>query len=124
MNKVLILPKGIDVEDVQHGSIKQCVKPENLTNFYKVGQKLFIYDINQKYILETEINRIDRVEIRSVDMSLNGNKLFSALYDRDAPITDNEFAENCGYESFMQMSNLLNATDDEPFIGNVIHWKE
>lgn len=117
MNKVLILPKGFAVDD-----IRQCLKPVNLSSFYKVGQKLFIYGEKHEYILETEINHIDCVEIRSTDMSLNGQQLYSTLHDRDAPITYNEFAENCGYESFMKMSKLLNATDDKPFVGNVIYW--
>lgn len=124
MNRVLILPNGIDPDDVKIGLIKQCVKLRSISSSYKIGDLITIYNADRVSILETEISHIDRVKIRNIDMSLNGTQLFSILYDRDAPITDDEFAENCGYKSFMQMSNLLNATDNKPFIGNVIHWKE
>jgi hypothetical protein len=71
---------------------------------------------------KARVTRIDRIKIEATCMELNGRPLFSILHDRNAPMTDNEFAEADGFESFMDMANWFDQVHGLPFQGVVIHW--
>lgn len=48
-----------------------------------------------------------RVEVHETNMSLNGVRLHTTIHDRSDPITDNEFAEDADFGSFMEMRDWL-----------------
>lgn len=68
------------------------------------------------------VTGIDRVKINETDMQLNGRQVFSTLHSRDADLTDNEFAENDGFDDFMDMAAWFEKTHGLPFEGVVIYW--
>lgn len=70
------------------------------------------------------VTRTARVRIEATCMFLNETLVPATLWDRDSPMTDNEFAEADGFESFMDLSAWFDETHGLPFEGTVIYWEQ
>jgi hypothetical protein len=94
----------------------------------KVGDTIKLYTGMRtkscRLLDEVKVTRIDDVEIRSIEMFLNGVRLYPLIYDRDAPQTDNEFAEADGFAGFTEMADWFDKVHGLPFKGQVIYWGE
>ena len=73
---------------------------------------------------EARVTRVDQIKINPTNMELNGRLLMSVLHSRDAYLTDNEFAEADGFDSFMDMAAWFDEVHGLPFEGVVIYWSE
>ena len=93
----------------------------------KVGDTLALYTGMRtkscRLLLRARCTRIDQVRIEATCMYLNGQVLFSAILDRDGPLTDNEFARADGFEGFTDMANWFRETHGLPFTGILICWQ-
>lgn len=74
-------------------------------------------------LAEAVVTRIDNVEIHATEMFLNGRRLYASLASRDADMTDNEFAEADGFESFMDMTEFPGERHPLPMTGKVVYWR-
>jgi hypothetical protein len=115
---------------VEHGEKRQTVRAPRKDGrpHCKVGDVISLYTgmrTKQCRLLgKARVTHIDQIKIEATSMELNGRLLFSCLHDRDAPLTDNEFAEADGFDSFMDMANWFDQVHGLPFEGVVIYWSE
>ncbi len=79
---------------------------------------------------EARVRDISTVEIHTTYMVLDGQTLPNAIYSRDQlEPTDTEFAEACGFDGYMEMSDAIEkmyglptGINGAPFVGIVIKW--
>lgn len=75
-----------------------------------------------RLLAEVTVTRIDTVWMDGGSMKLNGKPVYSTLSARDDPITDNEFAQADGFNSFTEMADWFRDVHGLPFEGVVIYW--
>lgn len=115
---------------VEHGEKTQTVRAHRKDGrpHCKVGDTISLYTGMRtktcRLLGRATVKRIDQVRIEPTQMFINGRLLPSAIYHRDCGQTDNEFAENDGFDSFMDMSRWFEDVHGLPFEGVVIHWNE
>jgi hypothetical protein len=116
--------------DVELGVKRQSIRPYRKDGrpHCKAGARLKLYTGQRtkscRLLGVATVLSVRDVEIHSTEMFINGTRLFQTIYDRDAPQTDNEFAEADGFESFTEMANWFDEKYGLPFKGVVIEWGE
>ena len=117
--------------DVELGAKLQTVRAPRKDGrpHCKVGDTLKLYTgmrtKNCRLLAEARVLRVGKVRIEPTHMFLDGRRLPSALLSRDQiEPTDNEFAEDDGFEDFMEMAAWFDRVHGLPFDGVVIYWDE
>lgn len=117
-------------DDVQFGIKRQSVRAERKDGrvHCKVRDKLKLYTGMRtkacRLLGTATVLRLAAIRIEATEMFLNGRRLPSAIYDRNCEQTDNEFAKDDGFDSFMDMSAWFETNHGLPFDGVVIYWDE
>lgn len=117
-------------EDVEIGVKRQSVRAHRKDGkpHAKVGDMLKLYTGMRtkkcRLLGEAEVVDIADVRIEPTQMYINGTLLFSALFSRDDPMTDDEFAQADGFGGFMDMVDFFQEVHGLPFEGVVIRWGE
>lgn len=115
---------------VENGEKRQTVRAHRKDGrpHCKTGDVLSLYTgmrtKNCRMLGKARVTRVASIKINPTDMELDGKLLYSIIHSRDADLTDNEFAEADGFDSFMDMANWFDQVHGLPFEGVVIYWSE
>ena len=117
-------------EDVESGHKRQTVRAHRKDGrpHAKVGDTIKLYTGMRtkacRLLGEATVTSIKPVRIEATQMYLDGKLMLAGLCSRDDPMTDNEFAEADGFDSFMDMADWFRDVHGLPFEGVVIRWNE
>lgn len=117
-------------DDVEFGSKRQTVRAprKDGRDHCKVGDTIKLYTGMRtkacRLLGEAKVTSIRKIWMDGVSMTLDGQHVPSAVYDRHSPMTDNEFAEADGFDSFMDMADWFRNVHGLPFEGVVIAWDQ
>jgi hypothetical protein len=95
----------------------------------KVGDTLYLYTGMRtkscRLLRRAICARVATIKICDAYMMLNGQVIYSKRITEsdDLRIIDNEFAQDDGFENFLDMADWFRETHGLPFEGTVIYWE-
>ena len=107
-------------DDVEIGVKTQSVRREAKC---RIGDPVLLCSDDGTPLAASKVVGLDTIQINPTCMYINGKLLLSILHSRDCDQTDNEFAQNDGFEGFMEMADWFESTYGPlPFHGVIIRW--